>query len=236
MNFSPTDQELNKLDVKNPGTLYTQIVDKIRLWIIKGYLKEGDPLPSERELAQIFGVSRMPVSQAVKILEFLGVVHYVRGRGVCVKSINLHHILNNIGFLMLDRQSGLGDLFEAREAIEIQAARLAARRRTFRELDAIEDALLEMERKIIMKKEPNEASVRFHAAIIAASGNEVLVKVYDFLFELLKYSMEKVLKETDRQDIALSLHKQVFQAIKAQKEEEAGFLMQTHLRQMRSLL
>jgi GntR family transcriptional regulator, transcriptional repressor for pyruvate dehydrogenase complex len=226
------DQELNKLMDKTSETLYTQIVERIRMWLIKGYLKEGDTLPSERELAQMFDVSRMPVSQALKILEFLGVVQHVRGKGVCVKKINIHHILNNIGFLILDPQRGLHDLYEAREAIEIQAARLAAQRRTQEELDVMEDALLEMERNIVMKKDVKDASLRFHSALIVAAGNDVLIKVNEFLMELLKYSRQESLKEVSRQDVALTYHKRIFQAIKNYDGEIASIAMQEHLREL----
>jgi GntR family transcriptional repressor for pyruvate dehydrogenase complex len=224
------EKELNKLVDKNPEALYTQIIGRIRMWIIKGYLKEGDALPSERALAEMFEVSRMPVSQALRILEFLGVVQHIRGKGVCVKKIDIHHILNNIGFLMLDPQRGLYDLFEAREAIEVHAARLAAERRTIEDLDAMEDALLEMERNIAMKKDVMNASIRFHSALIVASGNDILIKINDFLMELLRYSRQESLKETSQQDIALSHHKGIFQAIKDRNVVQTGIAMQEHIR------
>ena len=232
MIIPPEDQELNKLIDKNSEVLYAQIVERIRMWILKGYLKEGDTLPSERELAQMFEVSRMPVSQAIKILEFLGVVQQIRGKGVCVKNIDIHQLLNNIGFLMLDPHRGLQDLYEVREAIEIQAARLAAQRRSQEDITNMEDALLEMERNIILKRDVKDASLRFHSAIIAASGNDVLIKVNDFLMELLIYSREEGLKNSGRQDVAQTSHKRILQAIKEQNGDEAVAAMQEHLREM----
>lgn len=230
------DQELNKLIDKTSEVLYAQIVERIRMWIIKGYLKEGDILPSERDLAQMFGVSRMPVSQALKILEFLGVVQQVRGNGICVKNIDMHQLLNKIGFLMLDPQQGLHDLFEARQAIEVQAAKLACKRRTQEDLDAMEDALLEMERNIVMKKNVNNASIRFHSSLITASHNDVLNKVNDFLMELLRYSRQESFKERGRQDAALAYHSRIFQAIKERDEESAGAAMGEHLYELNSSL
>lgn len=232
MGIPPEEQELNKLMDKSSEMLYTQIVERIRVWIIKGYLKEGDTLPSERDLAQMFDVSRMPVSQALKILEFLGVVQHVRGKGVCVKKIDMHQLLNNIGFLMLDPQRGLPDLFEARRAIEVHAAKLASQRRTKADLDAMEDALLEMERNIVMQKSVDKASMRFHSALIAAADNDVLVKVNDFLAELLMFSRQKSLKDASRQDVAVTYHKRIFQAILEQNETQAGSAMDEHLREM----
>ncbi|TWH51801.1 DNA-binding FadR family transcriptional regulator [Sporomusa sp. KB1] len=229
--FPQEEQEL-KLSDKNSEVLYSQIVERIRMWIMKGYIKEGEVLPSERELAQFFNVSRMPVSQAIKILEFLGVVKYIRGKGVCVQQIDIKHLLNNIGFLVLDPQSGLKDLLEAREAIEIQAVRLAAQRRTKEDLDVMEDALLEMERNITMKKEVSNASIRFHSAIILASGNDVIVKINEFLMALLLFSRQKSLREITQQDIALRQHKRIFQAIKNQDVNEAVCMMLEHLREL----
>jgi GntR family transcriptional repressor for pyruvate dehydrogenase complex len=227
------EQELNKLSEKNSEVLYGQIVDRIRTWIMKGYFKEGEALPSEREMAELFNVSRMPVSQALKILEYLGVVQHIRGKGVCVQHLDIKHLLNNIGFLVLDPQSGLKDLLEAREAIEIQAVRLAVQRRTQQDLDAMEDALLEMERNIIMKKDVSDASIRFHSAIIAAANNDVMVKVNEFLMTLLRFSRQKSLKESAAQDIALHRHKRIFQAIKEQDADEAVNVMLEHLRELK---
>ncbi len=144
----------------------------------------------------------------------------------------MHQLLNNIGFLMLDPQRGLPDLFEARRAIEVHAAKLASQRRTKEDLDAMEDALLEMERNIVMQKSVDKASMRFHSALIAAADNDVLVKVNDFLAELLMYSRQKSLKDVSRQDVAVTYHKRIFQAILEQNETQAGSAMDEHLREL----
>ncbi len=229
MTIPPEEQALNKLMDKDSDVLYSQIVERIRQWLLKGYLKEGDLLPSERELAQLFDVSRVPVREALKILEFLGVVQRFRGKGVFVKNININQVLNKIGFLVLDSQHGLHDLFEAREAIENQAARLAAKRCTAEDLGAMEDSLLEMERNIQMKKDVTDASLRFHSAVIAATRNDVLIKVNEFLRELLRYSRRESLKDDNRQDVALVYHRKIFQAIKEGNVEGAGEAMREHL-------
>lgn len=226
------EQELNKLNA-NAEVLYSQIVERIRMWILKGYIKEGEPLPSERELAQLFNVSRMPVSQAVKILEFLGVVKYIRGKGVCVQQIDINHLLNSIGFFVLDPQSGFEDLLETRVAVEVQATRLAAQHRTENDLAALEDALSEMERNLFLKKDVSNASIRFHSAIFAASANEVIIKINEFLRILLLFSRKKTLKEIAQQDIALRCHKRIYQAIKEQDIDEAVSAMLEHLHDLK---
>lgn len=228
----PTEDHIsNKLTDKSSDTLYVQIVERLRQWIMKGYLKEGDVLPSERELAQIFDVSRVPVREALKIMEFLGVVQHIRGKGVFVKKMDINKVLNNIDFLISDPISGLHDLFEAREALESQAARLAAQRRTQEDLDAMEDAILEMERSIHMKRDVKSSSLRFHSALIAATGNVVLIKMYEFLSDLLNYSLQETFKDRARYGPSLVHHKQIFMKIKEKDSEGAVEAMQKHLRE-----
>lgn len=225
------EKTLNKLVENSSEKLYTQIVEKIRQWIIKGYLKEGEALPSERELAQMFDVSRVPVREALKILEFLGVVQHVRGKGVIVKKMNFDNVLNNIDFLIVNPTEGLHDLFEAREAIESKATRLAAQRRTEGDLEAMEDAILEMERNLALNKDLKGSSLRFHSAIIAASKNTVLNKVYEFLSDLLNYSLQEPFKNRARYESSLLHHKQIFERIREKDIEGAGKAMQEHLRE-----
>ena len=158
-----------------------QIVERIRTCIQEGQFKEGDPLPSERELAQLFDVSRVPVREALKILAFMGVIEYVKGKGSFVKRLSMSNMLENIDFLLMSPLHTMVDLFEAREAIELQATRLAAQRRSEEDIYAIKAVIAEMESNIKMGIDVYDASMKFHSAIIAASHNTVLVKINEFL-------------------------------------------------------
>ncbi|OXS28803.1 MAG: hypothetical protein BCS36_05905 [Desulfovibrio sp. MES5] len=223
-------RKLNKLSDQNSGVLYIQVLEKIRLWILNGYVKEGEYLPSERELAALFDVSRMPVTQALKILEFLGVVCFVRGKGFCVKNIDLHHIINCIGFMVLPAQNSINDIQEVRESIEVQAATLAALRRTDEDLAEAEGALAEMEARCARGDNVAEASLRFHGALVRASHNDVLVKVNDFLLELLRSTRLETLRDKAQLDLAIAQHRGILKAVTERNSEKAGTLMREHLR------
>ena len=138
-------------------------------------------MPSERELAQLFDVSRVPVREALKILAFMGVIEYVKGKGSFVKRLSMSNMLENIDFLLMSPLHTMVDLFEAREAIELQATRLAAQRRSEEDIYAIKAVIAEMESNIKMGIDVYDASMKFHSAIIAASHNTVLVKINEFL-------------------------------------------------------
>jgi GntR family transcriptional repressor for pyruvate dehydrogenase complex len=224
-----TNEQLDRVVDKSSDALYAQIVQRIRSWIIEGQLREGDPLPSERELAQIFDVSRVPVREALKILEFMGAVRHVRGKGVFVKKISMKHVLNNLDFLMADPVHTLLDLFETREAIELQATRLAALRRTDADIDAMESVIIEMERNIAMGKDVYDSSMKFHTAVIAAAHNSVLLQINECLADLLNYSRRQSLKDPARHETALDYHRRILHTIRQKDADQAVAIMAEHL-------
>jgi GntR family transcriptional repressor for pyruvate dehydrogenase complex len=158
MAITVSRQQLLDKSNKAADALYAQIVGRIRQWVREGKLKEDELLPSERELAAVFNVSRVPVREALKTLEFLGVVQRVRGKGVAVKRVTINHVLSHIEFLLVDPLSTLQDLFEVREALEVQAAGLAAIRRTNKDIEEMDGALIETELHVLHNRQINDAS------------------------------------------------------------------------------
>lgn len=227
------DLELDLMNNRSSDTLYEQIVEKIRLWILKGYVKEGDSLPSERELAQMFNVSRMPVSQALKVLEYLGVIHYVPRKGVCVKRIDVHNLLSNLGFMIFNPQDEMKDFFDIREVLECHAVQLAAKNRTEKDLENMEEAIWAMERNTKLDRDINDNSFAFHYAIIKAAKNKVLLQLYDLLTEMLVHSFKELFKMENRKEISLEAHKKIYQAIKNQDSKTAESLTMKHLKSVR---
>ena len=223
------DTPLKKLAEETTDALYMQIVDRIKQLMSEGHLKEGDKLPSERELAELFSVSRVPVREALKVLEFLGAIQHVRGEGVFVKKVELKRVLHIIDFLMTDPSDQLMNLFEAREAFEIQAVRLAAERRTQADIEAMQQAVLEMDFFITHGQPVADASVKFHTAVINAAHNDVISKINEFLSDLLSYSREKTLQDTNRHTVSLAYHRKILQHIIDQDVKAAVGTMQEHL-------
>jgi GntR family transcriptional repressor for pyruvate dehydrogenase complex len=229
-------QPLDRLTDKASDSLYMQIVDRIRQWLREGKLKEGDLLPSERDLAQMFDVSRVPVREALKVLEFLGAVQHVRGRGVFLKNIKMDDVLNQIDFMIVDPTHALADLFEAREAIECQATYLAAQRRTTEDILALDGIMIEMEKHIALGNLITESSMKFHTAVVAASHNMVLIKVNEFLADLLRYSRQRSLSYFGRHQTVVKHHAEVLARIKAEDPAGAATAMREHLADAKRLL
>jgi len=223
-------QPLNRLNTQTEGSLYHQVIDNIRKLVLNGKLRVGEKLPSERDLAEMYGVSRVPIREALKTLEFLGIVQSVRGDGVYIQNIQTKDLLENVEFALQDNEEDiLADLFEARAAIEVKAAQLAALRRNDEELEEMLEAVLDMERDLLLKRDASISSYKFHLAIIKASHNRVLYRIHDNLSDLLKLSRKKSLGVKGHSQVALDFHKQLLNEIREKNAEAAGRLMADHL-------
>lgn len=221
---------LERLSNRENGSLYHQVVDNIRNLVLNGQLKTGEKLPSERELAEMYGVSRVPVREALKTLEFLGIVQSIRGDGVYVQKIQVGDLLNKIDFAVQDGETDmLLELFEAREAIEVKAVQLAALRRTDQDIEEMQEAVFDMERDLLLNRDASFSSYKFHLGIVKASHNRVIYRIHDSLSDLLKLSRKKSLGVKGRSGVALDFHKQLLQKICEQNAVEAGALMMEHL-------
>ncbi len=193
-------------------------------------------LPSERELAEIFDVSRVPIREALKVLEFVGVVQNVHGKGVFVKKITANDIIDNIDVVMMNSNHALLDLFEVREGIEIQAVYLAAERRTDEDLATIEAALDEMGRKDDAGAGFMESTMDFHSAVIAASHNMALVDINRYLIDWLRYLRNQFMKGSRTSEQAVSDHRELFDLIKAKDSAAASQKMREHLARAKHVL
>jgi GntR family transcriptional regulator, transcriptional repressor for pyruvate dehydrogenase complex len=167
---------------RNP--LYLQVAESIREAIIAGTLSPGDALPTERDLSESFGVSRASVREALRALQAQGLVSATGSpsRTVVVEGAGAHA---RDAMVTLLRLNGVGveDLMALRAQLEGGALAAAARRRDDERLAEAREALEAMSRPGIGVEEFEEADVRFHVALVRASGNEAMHLVMQVLRE-----------------------------------------------------
>ena len=223
--FKPID----KLVDNQPNRYYEMIIDSIRTMMMNGELTIGGKLPSERELAEMFNVSRVPVREALKVLEFMGVVQNIRGEGMYIKNLDISNLIDKLDFAIETTGDTIDELFELRETLETTAAKLAAQRRTEKDIQKMQAAIDDMEHKIIRGVEVYESSYLFHNAVIKAAKNKVLYSVYESLNEFLNVSRKATLSHTERLGKSLEYHKRIFERIVNQDSEGAMTTMLEHL-------
>jgi GntR family transcriptional repressor for pyruvate dehydrogenase complex len=156
--------------------------------IASGILRQGRKLPSERELAEMLGISRPKLREALKVLEDRGLVTTKHGEGTFVSALTGQAMLPALLALYGRHEPAFFDYLEYRREQERFAARLAAERATNADKDRIKKILKDME--AAWKAQDDEADRRadhaLHSAIVDASQNATLIHMMASIYELTK--------------------------------------------------
>lgn len=210
-----------------------EIIEQIKKMILSGELKPGDKLLSERELSEELRVSRASVREALSALELMGLIEVRPGEGTHIKKASVEDIIQPLSMMLLMQKDFAEDVLEVRKILEVGCARLAAVRRTDKELEAMDQALIQMEADINNDRLGAEADMRFHYTIALASHNILLIRlmntIADSIQENLRENREMLFNTPGTSDRLLKEHTAVYNAIKNQEPEEARNLMLQHL-------
>ena len=165
--------------------------EAIRAEILARRWTIGEKLPNEATLSTMLSVSRGTVREAVRVLVSQGILETRQGSGTYVLST-----ADTTRPLTMARRAGLRDQFEARLALDAEAARLAALRRTPAVIAGLRTLLAERGNYEGGDKAAFIArDFAFHQAVIAASQNAVLIGMYDFFSALIAETIEASLRE-----------------------------------------
>ena len=165
-------------------SLASRLVGQIRAEIVRGNLPVGAQLPTEAQLMQAFGVSRTVVREAVAALRAEGFVTTRQGRGAFVAASGARQPFR----VTPEEASSLEDLLmilELRATLEVDAAGIAATRRTDADLERIAAVLADLESRIEAGGDSIDADFRFHIAVADASGNAYFGRVLQSLGDVL---------------------------------------------------
>ena len=206
--------------------LYEQLVERLLDHMRVEGLTAGDRLPPERELASQLGVSRASVSQALIALEVQGIIDVRHGDGAVILDVPPQQQV----LAALDaRRNQLREVIEAREALEVQLAGLAAKRRTEDDLAAIDDALDGMAVEISRGGRGVTGDARFHAAVTAAAHSGLLADLMTKISELVRETRIESLSQPDRPAESLAGHRRIAVAIRDRDAAGAAAAMTDHV-------
>ena len=202
----------------DPRPLRDQVRDSLRTGILSGQLPAGTRL-KERDLAAALGVSRLPVREAIRMLESEHLVSVQAHRGVIVRSLDLKDI---------------EDLFDIREALEVLEARLATQRTDRRGLRMLERHLEDATHalrdgdRIAM----NEANTAFHGQVAALADNSSLSAILEPVSERLRW-IYGLNMEPER---VIAEHRLILEAIAAGDPEATAAVALRHVREARRMV
>lgn len=219
-------------EVRRSSLLPDQIAADIMAKISSGELIPGDTLPTEHALAGTFGVSRNVVREAIARLRSDGIVESRQGRGAVVKPITERETFR-VDIQSLGQSGNLADLFELRGLLEIEAAGLAAVRRTSLDLEDMCKAIAELDGEMHFDERRLEADAEFHRAVGKAAGNSYLFGIICYISSRLKETTRvtsDVYIKDDLVQVTRDEHRRILQAIEAGDRTSARTAMAAHLR------
>jgi GntR family transcriptional repressor for pyruvate dehydrogenase complex len=208
--------------------LYEGVATRLREFIEANRLAPGDRLPGERDLAAQLGVSRTSVRQGLTILRVTGLVDIQHGNGIYISG-NVQDVLAPITADLVRQNPELPALGEVRNALEAQAARLAATRRTPEDLAALARTIDAMRADIELGGVGIAADRDFHRAIVRAAVNQLLADTLDTLADGAGRIAAASLQRPGQAPRSLADHEAILGAIEAADADEANRLMMAHL-------
>ncbi|WP_311222899.1 MULTISPECIES: FadR/GntR family transcriptional regulator [unclassified Acidovorax] len=201
-----------------------QVLDALGSRIVMGGYAEGEQLPTEPQLAESLGASRLIIREAMKSLAAKGLVSIRPRTGTHVLPRTQWNLFDPAVLAWHGEQPFapqlIADLMELRQTIEPLAARLAAQRATPQELLAIGEACAAMA-SAGTRSAYIEADLRFHGAVMRACGNQFIVQLANALSAVWKTSFQASSDDWGPDAQAMALHQRLHDAIAARDPQAA---------------
>ena len=214
------------------GRASEDIVHQIKNNIFEGRLGPGDRLPSEKELIEQFGVSRITVRDAMRVLESQGLVEIKvgAGGGAFVSTPGSGPITQVLTDMLRLHGISTSELVEARLVIETSIVTFAAERATPEDIECMRKAIAEA-RASRAAGEPRFTphSINFHIALAKAARNQVLFFTVSSFRTPFYETLEKLLPDDRMADRAIDDHQKLLDAITAHDAESGCQVMKEHL-------
>ncbi|MFE1403805.1 FadR/GntR family transcriptional regulator [Streptomyces sp. NPDC058770] len=220
---------VSSLGPLRPSPLVEQATHHLREQITGGHWPVGTKIPGETSLAKTLGVGRSTVREAVRTLATLGLLQSRQGAGVFVVADQVTE-----DWPTRLRRASVADVYEVRMLIEVQAARLAARRRTDEDLVAL-DAALAARRAAGVGADAEfvDADIALHAAVVAAAHNPVLTDLFGEFAPALRQGLIDLVDllglRREDPDHGDATHDALVRAVVAGDAESAGRAAQAEL-------
>ena len=219
---------LQKINIENTVDI---IIRQIRSLIASGELKPGDKLPPERKLADHLGVGRSAVRDAIRKLEFYGILKTLPQSGTVVAGMGIAALEGLISDVLELEDSDFASLVETRVILEINAAQYAAERRTEDDIESLQMALEAYEIKVLDGQQAVEEDLLFHLKIAEASKNTVLKSLMLIITpDIITHYITLEICKDGRFYQSLDEHKEILKYIIDNEPELAGKAMRNHLK------
>ncbi|MBA4743716.1 MAG: FadR family transcriptional regulator [Muricauda sp.] len=205
------------------------IVAGLRDFIEFKNLEPGDKLPSERMLSERFGVSRSNIREAIQRLEFYGILKSRPQSGTFIADIGRVAMKGMIDDILRLEEPDFKSLVETRILLELKTVKLAALRRSEKDLKKMRETLDAYKEKVVNGQDAVEEDLLFHLAIAKASKNSTMNTFMLIITPEIITNFEKYhVCDSNQSLMAIEEHEDVFEAIRDQDPKRAREKMKIH--------
>lgn len=219
------------IDAEHRGATSEEVVARLREMIQRGELQHGDRLPPERDLAKLLGVSRPTLRAGLRSLSAVGVLQSRQGAGTFVVEADESPTLDSSSLQMMAALHGFSsdEMFEARLALEMSIAGLAAERATSEQMTQMAEEITGMYASLDEPEQYLVHDMRFHQVIAAASNNRILTALMNMVSQILFEARSKTVKGARDLKESAEQHREIYRAIREHNVESARQAMHLHL-------
>ncbi len=229
--MEPALAQPSKLSPISRLDLHTEITSRLVRLIVSS--EPGSRLPTERELAEMLGVSRTTVREAVRSLAFVGAVQVRQGDGIYVSKAQDSDIERLVGLGLVIQRSKVNEVIEARRLLEVEVAALAAQRHTEGDREKLLDNMERLKQSIDNPAEASYLDLEFHVTLARSSHNSVLVYFINGMRTLITIWIDsKIAQASDRRGVIKEIaeeHQEIITAVLNRNADVAANLMTGHL-------
>jgi GntR family transcriptional regulator, transcriptional repressor for pyruvate dehydrogenase complex len=200
-------------------------------------LKHGDQLPSERELTDVFKVSRTTVREAIRTLESMKLVQSRQGNGTYILASSEESLVLPLAAALFTEKDDILDIFYIRKIIEPYIAQKAAQNATPQEVEELEKILLKQAECIERGENIIETDSDFHNLMAKAAKNRVMGRLLIALIDLMRETREEYLMENEkRAKRSLQGHQRVLDSVRGGNSDAAQKSMLRHLEDIEGII
>ncbi len=212
-----------------------EVADRIRVLMLDGTFASGQPLPSERYLAERFGVSRGSIRDALRNLETIGLVETRHGQGTFPLELSVERLVAPLASVMSYRPDLQDELLDVRRMFEPAVARVAALRASDEDLDELQRILEAQRQRLKAGQSAILEDTAFHAILARSTRNRVVMSIMATLNDLLVDSRTNSLLQKGRPARSIDGHEAVVAALRRHDADGASQAMYNHIDQIADL-
>lgn len=218
-----------------PEKLSSSVVRQIEQLVLRGILRPGERLPSEREMAERLDVSRPSLREAIAELSEQGLLVTRAGSGVFVAEVLGSAFSPALTRLFASHEEAVFDYLAFRRDMEGLAAERAAREGSDTDLQVIDTIYRKME-AAHQKRDPSDEArldAEFHMAIIEAGHNVIMLHMMRSMFDLLRqgvfYNRQMMFRSRTTREQLLDQHRQINEGVQSRDPKAARAAVESHL-------